>query len=335
MNDPPSRPHAAIRSALATLVMLASCGRDPLRPFSAIQDGAMHSLDLPPIATILGPTPSRAFTAILAPPVAIRWNGQDPDGSVREYRYRLFETKNPDFPGQPNFLEFLAEDPDSVLHFYEPDFQGWTSVRADKDSASLSVTYSDLVPYGRYAFAVVAIDDRGDHDANLSPDRNILQFAVSPTGIEADLTFLGPFGEVTDPDRSVPLVVPGHQAATIRWFGTPPPGRVIEGYHSSIDGFTVGQGSFTLGDTIATVPPPTSGDSRLLFVEVQLDEGVRSLWILPLSFTGSASTAAELTPAGALPCRSMALSTFPQPGHQILGDRRTMSATPVGRPFSP
>lgn len=137
------------------------------------------SKNLPPLATILDPDPDWVFQPYLDIPVTIRWTGEDPDGHVREYRYRLFGPHNPDFPGITNFLSFIFLDPDSVLSFYSPDFPGWERVRVRKGAPAASVTYPNLNPQNDYAFAVVAVDNRGDHDPNLTRTRNLLGFGTS------------------------------------------------------------------------------------------------------------------------------------------------------------
>ena len=141
---------------------------------------AKVSDNVPPITTILSPTPSSFLTSILRPPVTIQWSGNDSDGRIREYRYRLFVGTNPDFPYVPDFPVFLASNPDSVLRFYAPKFSGWERLRVEKDSAVASVTYSNLFQSHTYMFVVVSIDNEGAWDANLSRDRNMLQFQIVP-----------------------------------------------------------------------------------------------------------------------------------------------------------
>ena len=274
------------------LFLLAGCGETsrsviPLRETHWAKDvaGKPSENNLPPITTILSPSPSDVLTPLLTPPVTIQWRGEDPRGHIREYRYRLFYRRNPDFPLVADFVEFLNSNPDSVLRYYAPDFAGWDRVEAKKDLETASVTYADLISNQVFAFAVVSIDNRGACDPNLSRNRNLLMFAV-PAPPPPDLTFSGPFGQVTNPTD--PVVVPAGQPVTIKWFATPRPGQFIEGYISSTnEGGPLGEPS--LGDTIATVPPPASGNIRLLFVEVSYQQdqtSFRSLRYLQLLFTG-------------------------------------------------
>jgi hypothetical protein len=282
------------------VLMLAGCGRElsrSLAPDTESQAGTVDKvgavIDLAsannaaPIATILSPSPSSVYTQVLQPPVTIEWAGQDSDGHIREYRYRLFQRTNPDFPSQPDFLAFLDSHPDSVLLHYAPGFEGWESVRARKTPDPASVTYPTLEPNEKYAFVVVAIDNRRDHDPMISRGWNILVFVSGP-GLPPDLTFTGPFGEVTNPTGSV--VVPAGQPVTIHWFATPRPGMAIHGYRWTI-GSELPTGEPSLSNTTATISPPTSGDLQLLFVDVTFDQGLRTLQILPLSFTGGSVAA--------------------------------------------
>jgi hypothetical protein len=174
---------------------LIGCGREmsrSLAPTSGIHVGAVssRSSNLPPITTILSPPLSIFLTSLLPPPVTIQWSGSDADGDVREYRYRLFVGRNPDFPNEPDFPVFFESNPDSVLRFYAPKFTGWERLRVGNGSDTASVTYTALIPGHTYVFAVVAIDNRGTWDAHLTRARNMLAFQV-PFGSEP----LGTVGE--------------------------------------------------------------------------------------------------------------------------------------------
>jgi hypothetical protein len=301
-----------LAAVVLPLILLAGCGRELTRSLApkpegrgvaAIRGGAAMDAvgaprndagkNLPPYARILSPFPSRFFTHRLRPPVTIEWTGQDPDGHVREYRYRLFAPRNPDRPDITDFIEYLTQNPDSVLRYYAPDFQGWERSRVHGRSEPDSVTYPTLDPAARYAFAVVAIDNRGDHDTLLSTGRNILSFVTYPQP-GPELTIMGPFGEVTLPSGSPPqsVVVPAGQPVTVHWFATPRAGTVIKGYQSGIDQFPY-LGEPSLEDTTATISPPTSGDGRTLYVLVAIDQPFApiSTFVLRLSFTGSPLTA--------------------------------------------
>lgn len=178
------------------LLLLAGCGggltrslapdSDPHHSAATSEGAAIQRPDapgvaaanLPPAATILDPVPTALLTPVLASPVTIGWSGQDTDGHLREYRYRVFESRNPDFPAVYDFVSFLQIHPDSVLNLYAPDFNGWERVRIRKGSTLASATYSNLVPFGTHAFVVVAVDNRGDHDPELTRNRNVLVFAT-------------------------------------------------------------------------------------------------------------------------------------------------------------
>lgn len=170
--------------SVVTLLVLIGCGREmsrSLAPAYGLQTGAVSAKsngNVLPITTILSPTPSSFLTPVLTAPVTIQWSGNDPDGDIREYRYRLFVGRNPDFPDVFDFATFLESNPDSVLRFYAPQFDGWERLRVRKDSETASVTYPTLVPAHTYVFAVVSIDSRGAWDATLSRSRNMLAFQV-------------------------------------------------------------------------------------------------------------------------------------------------------------
>jgi hypothetical protein len=133
-----------------------------------------------PQATILSPTPDPIFTHFEPMPVRFEWTGQDPDGHLREYRYQVFGTRNPDFPEVRDFIAFMISEPEEVLSFYDSNkFEGWERLPVRKDSDG-TATYSGLLGDQIYAFVVVAIDNRGAHDATLTRERNIVQFAVAP-----------------------------------------------------------------------------------------------------------------------------------------------------------
>jgi hypothetical protein len=303
--------HRSFRSAIlfGGLALLLGCGRQSSRsvaPLEGLEDGAAPlRVNGPPAATILDPAPSAVFFPTVEAPLTITWTGQDPDGHVREYRYRLFEESNPDFTGQTDFVQFLTQMPDSVLSFYAArDFAGWESIKVKPGGERVSVTYPSLIPNKRYALAVVAIDNRGDHDAHLTLSSNVLVFFVrAPI---PDLTYFGPFGSVTNPPNGDRLVVPAGQPATVHWRATPKPGMVIRGYVSGVDSPGLTQPS--LDDTIRTIEPPISGDTRLLWVDTEFDlpglPGLHTLGFIALSFTGTGAGSVRAKAALAIPALS-------------------------------
>jgi hypothetical protein len=52
-----------------------------------------------PIVIIVAPQPNPVFTPLAPPSLDIQWHGEDLDGRIVQYKYRLFTRNNPDFPG--------------------------------------------------------------------------------------------------------------------------------------------------------------------------------------------------------------------------------------------
>jgi hypothetical protein len=108
-----------------------------------------------PIVSIQSPTPNQDGQ-IVTPSVRISWAGIDPDGITgkpTEYKFRLFPSHNPDFPGIPDFIQFATSPAtrDSFRRLYAPAFgpstkcptcSAWDSLPPD----STDVQYTDLVP---------------------------------------------------------------------------------------------------------------------------------------------------------------------------------------------
>lgn len=245
-----------------------------------------------PQATILSPAPDPVFTLFQPRPLRFEWTGQDPDGHLREYRYQVFGRKNPDFPQVPDFIAFMISEPEEVLGFYDSNkFEGWERLPVRKGSDG-TATYSGLLGNETYAFVVVAIDNRGAHDATLTRERNIIQFAVAPQPTCPSLTFVTPFGQATlatDSDVasiSVPSL-PAGEPIRISWNATPLPGMVIEGYRSTLELGGVMQPTSLADTTITVSAPPVPIVARVfVFVEVQYDGGKRALYTLLLGFPG-------------------------------------------------
>jgi len=291
-------PRFASTLALLTAVLLAGCGRQMSRPVSpessatriasppgAVPSAAENAL---PEATILTPVPSPVFSTFEPAPIRFEWTGADPDGHLREYRYRVFGRRNPDFPGIPDFVAWLESNSQEVLDYYESvKWEGWERVQVKKDPQA-SAVYSALTLSELYAFVVVAIDNRGAHDAELTRQRNIIQFALAPHADAPTLTFVGYFGQVTAGPSSggstVEVGPPLPQSPfNISWFATPAPGTAIEGYLSNppASGLTI---PTSLADTTATIQPPVDPSVwSVLTVEVEFDHGKRALYAIRFS----------------------------------------------------
>jgi hypothetical protein len=236
-----------------------------------------------PHATILDPAPASAFTPVLIQPVTIRWAGEDPEGHLREFRYRVFGRTNPDFPDVEDFIAFLSENPEAVLEFYSAsDFEGWERLSARKNSTP-SVTFETLAPKEVYAFVVVAIDQRGAHDPVLSRESNTLVFGLNPP--VPGITFSSSFGEVFLPDGgslSANIVALASEP-TIHWRAVPPEGETIVGYRWFRQG-SLPTGEPSLENTEATIDPSVSGPDVLLYVEVTWGSGLHTLYLVHVTF---------------------------------------------------
>jgi len=291
---------------LPLLPLLASCGRQVSRSIAPASSGTTFDLarsaapnasgNQLPEATILSPAPDRNFTIVQGAPIRFEWTGDDPDGHLREYQYRVFGPHNPDFPYILDFVSYLQANPVQVLSYYDSlKWAGWEHLQVKKDTQP-SATYSALLRHQIYAFVVVAIDNRGAHDSTLSRERNMIQFAFVPRPESPSITFVGPFGQVTGSEADgfiqapVPPVPPPFQ---VSWFATPTPGTTIEGYLSHPSPGLMQPTS--LGDTTATIPIPSPGNSLPgVAVEVEYDHGKRALYVLVFSsVAGTGSTRAS------------------------------------------
>jgi hypothetical protein len=90
---------------------------------SAIATLALFGDDVAPTVVIESPAPDPVLTSFLAPSPTIRWRGEDVDGHIVRFKYRLFQSKNPDFPQINDFIGFV--DP-NVLSGHGPTFASWT-----------------------------------------------------------------------------------------------------------------------------------------------------------------------------------------------------------------
>jgi len=293
---------------LLTLVLVAGCGRQMNRSIAPASSSASLGVirnaspnasgNQLPQATIVTPAPSTLFSTLEPRPIRFEWTGEDPDGHLREYRYQVFGRLNPDFPFIRDFISFLQTNSEEVLSYYESrNWEGWERLTVKKDTQP-TATYSALLGSELYAFVVVAIDNRGAHDATITRERNLLQFAFAPRLESPSLTFVGPFGQVTIPSESegfaeVPAGLVPEPPFAVSWFATPTPGTVIEGYRSTSQLGGLIQPT-SLADTSAVISSLPDGYYIGLFsVEVEYDHGKRALYTLgfpQFASTGSASS---------------------------------------------
>jgi hypothetical protein len=190
----------------------------------------------------------------------------------------------------------MISEPEAVLSYYDArKFEGWEQLQVRKDSDA-SVSYSALPGGETYAFVVVAIDNRGAHDATLTRERNLIQFAVATQPQCPSLTFVSPFGQATiatdGAGASIQLPSsPAGEPVRISWNATPLPGMVIEGYRSTLELGGVMQPT-SLADTTTIVYPSWEGLGQAqVFVEVQFDGGKRALFALLFTFPGFLNSA--------------------------------------------
>src|SRR5262245_46071479 len=292
LQNPSSR--RALTCALFTVVLAAGCSRQlsqSLAPESSVRSIGLVRAPAPnaaenqlPQATIVSPTPSSFAPSIVTAPLHIEWTGTDGDGHLREYRFRVFGRHNPDFPQVVDFVAFLTSEPQQVLSFYEArKFEGWDRLAVRKDTQP-SADYSALARGSeRYAFVVVAIDNRGAHDATLSTNQNVLQFVVAPRSESPSLTFAGPFGEATvasEATSTVTVSMTVGEPFEVSWHATPLPGMVIKGYRSTFELGGTSQPT-SLANTSTVISPPAGAILiQPLYVEVEFDDGKRALYTL-------------------------------------------------------
>ena len=128
----------------------------------------------PPRVTITSPRPNPFIAWLLLPGTTVHWTAEDPDGpgpNVKSYRYRVLRENDPEFPA---LLALI--NPDSLLHFYAPRFDGWTEVSGNVEAAVLP----ELPFNERCVFAITAFDRRGNYDDVFTVTRNMLIFTVTP-----------------------------------------------------------------------------------------------------------------------------------------------------------
>lgn len=317
-----SSPVAAVLIVTLSAAGMLGCGsssRDPIRPIehpastasvqaNAVDCVAPDSVPDPnaPVAQIVYPRNSPVFGVNVPSDFTVTWSGSDPDGRVREYRFRLFASTNPDFPEIIDFVNHVLINPQALEDLYGPCFQAWDSAPPHVTSH----TYNRLNPDGRYLFAVVAIDNDGKHDSNFSASTNLLVVhVISPQELGPPLSFSSGSwsytypsgGYINDPSRYLDLAVIPGQRVTVQWSALPVQGTPIEGYRWGLDLVELGgQGSRPgrwtprrLENISATVGPFGPGETHLLFVDVTDKIGLASLGIVRLNVSagGAGSTA--------------------------------------------
>ena len=263
---------------------------------------AMFADNIAPSVRITSPVPNHLITALVRPDIRIRWQGNDPDGSVpshlAKYKIKLLAEGNPEFP-----LEVALSDPDSLRRLYAPAFAGWDSVPGD----SLAHTFTGLEISHDYLFAITGFDEAGDYDPVFSLDTNMLflHIAFSST-LGPRITMYNDYfnfgyrsgGFSTDPAVEVPVDAPADEPFTLNWSAQPAPGYFISGYRWSLDIVDVNDetprhgrnglahwSKWDLTTGFASVGPfhgPAADHTHWLYIEAADDLGEISLGIVRL-----------------------------------------------------
>jgi hypothetical protein len=334
---------ASTRVAPVLLVLLGSfgllgCGstaRDPIRPIerpsstASVASVQANALDCvapgpdpdpnAPVALIVNPRQSPVFGLSVPSRFTVTWSGSDPDGRVREYRFRLFPTHNPDFPNNDDFVAYVLRNPQVLEELYGACFETWDSALPQVTSH----TYDNLQVGQRILFVVTAIDNDGKHDSNFGLADNLFAaWVVSPQSMGPQLSlssgswsytsFEG--GYLNDPSRYVDLAVAPGQPITVQWSALPVGGTPLEGYRWGLDLTDLGQGgprgsgtpsgrwtARSLGNTSATVGPFDAGETHLLFVDVTDKIGMATLGIVRLNVTAGGAGPGALRASGGTP----------------------------------
>lgn len=175
--------------ALVSLALVVSgCGRSlaPDRVIGPVRRDGVASTGIEPGAPWVGPAarrtnesptasfdppPNRFFPPTLPLTFTAHWTSEDPDGPApfpRSFRYRVFREDDPDF------LTVLV-NPAAIEDLYAPDFDGWTEVNGRATGA----TITGLTEGKSYVLALTSFDQRGNHDAAWSFDKNLMFFHAS------------------------------------------------------------------------------------------------------------------------------------------------------------
>jgi hypothetical protein len=285
---------ASAKTASATALpgdefhVFAVCAVDDQESPSTIATVALFEDNVAPIVLIENPHPNSFLTAFTTPNPTIRWQGEDADGHIVRFKYRLFQSHNPDFPQISDFIDFVMSNPNVLTQLYGPTFASWDSV-----AGQTSVQYSDLTPNQLYLFAITAVDNRGAFDPLFSSNRNVLKFAVTYPGT------LGPAICATSPNFNFcqptantdapPIQIPQGTAIPVSWVAQRYPGAEIAGYRWAIDPpLPLGDspstwGSWSLDRTSTTIGPLAGGSEHALYIQAKDSNDLISTMKIPFA----------------------------------------------------
>jgi len=207
--------------------------------YSAPAVRAFFSDTQAPLIQIDSPQPSTVLQQLVTPFLFVQWHGQDPDGVFTQkpvkYKYKLFSQGNNEFD-----YNTLRTSPDSLRHYYAPNFPGWDSTSADTTFA----TFTNLVPGQSYILVVVGFDEAGAYSPIFSRNTNMLEVYVTFAGVGGPvITMFNEFfnytyssgGVAVDPSRIVQLEVPGRRQIRFNWFAEASRGSTIKQYRWCMD----------------------------------------------------------------------------------------------------
>ena len=253
---------------------------------SAIATLAFSGDNVAPIVAIENPIPSSFSTAITNPNPTIRWEGIDLDGHIVRFKYRLFQSHNPDFPQIPDFIAFVMSSPNALTQLYGPTFASWDSV-----AGQTSVQYSDLTPNQIYLFAITAVDNRGAFDPIFSTNLNLLKFAVAyPGTLGPSICASSPsfnFCQPTANTDAPAIQIPQGTSIPVSWVAQIPPGAALDGYRWAIDpalpldDSQSTWGSWSIDRTSATVGPFAAGSEHALYIQARDSNELTSTMKIP------------------------------------------------------
>lgn len=297
--EPSTTVRFARRNLPGRVAAASTRSRDDFHVFAvrAVDDQGMQSAtatlavfedNIAPTVQIVSPIPNAVFTQITSLDPTIVWQGSDLDGHIVRYKYRLFSATNPDFPQIPDFLDLIAQDPDTLRGLYGPTFATWDSVAAGKTS----VHYSNLAPNQFYVFAIIAVDNRGAYTPVFSPYANLLKFsatnslAVGPQICVSSALFN--FCQNQANEDAPAIEIPGGTPIAVNWQGIPPVGAEIEAFRWALDpdepldgrsGWSV----WSLSQVSTTLGPFAGGEQHTLVVQARDSNGLISTLRLPLA----------------------------------------------------
>ena len=242
---------------------------------SAIATLAFSGDNVAPTVVLENPVPTQAWTPILPPSPTFRWRGEDVDGHVVRFKYRLFQSHNPDFPLIADFIDFVKSNPNVLTQLYGPTFTSWDSVGA----GVTSVQYTDLTPNQFYLFAITAVDNRGTYDPIFSFERNTLVFAVAYQGSVGPIICASSpnfnFCQATANLDAPPVQIPQGTSIPVSWVAQSQPLTQITGYRWAIDpalplnDSQSTWGSWSLDRTSTTIGPFVAGSEHALYIQAK------------------------------------------------------------------